>query len=48
MLVTSANFSWSAENNNVEFGVLIDNPNLTEAVERELREAEGALYERIS
>ncbi|MFF0714370.1 DISARM system phospholipase D-like protein DrmC [Streptomyces bauhiniae] len=48
LLVTSANFSWSAENNNVEFGVLIDNPNLAEAVERELREAEGALYERIS
>ncbi|WP_330259750.1 phospholipase D-like domain-containing protein [Streptomyces murinus] len=47
-LVTSANFSWSAENDNVEFGVLIDNPNLTEAVERELREAEGALYEQIS
>lgn len=48
LLVTSANFSWSAENNNVEFGVLIDSPNLTEAVERELREAEGALYERVS
>ncbi|MFD6274210.1 phospholipase D-like domain-containing protein [Streptomyces sp. NPDC060209] len=48
LLVTSANFSWSAENNNVEFGVLIDNPNLTEAVERELRETEGVLYERIS
>ncbi|MFG2153136.1 DISARM system phospholipase D-like protein DrmC [[Kitasatospora] papulosa] len=48
LLVTSANFSWSAENNNVEFGVLVDNPNLTEAVERELRETEGVLYERIS
>jgi phosphatidylserine/phosphatidylglycerophosphate/cardiolipin synthase-like enzyme len=48
LLVTSANFSWSAENNNVEFGVLIDNPNLAEAVERELRKAESALYERIS
>ncbi|MGQ4432181.1 DISARM system phospholipase D-like protein DrmC [Streptomyces sp. SAS_260] len=48
LLVTSANFSWSAENNNVEFGVLIDNPNLTEAVERELRETEDVLYERIS
>ncbi|KUN40375.1 DISARM system phospholipase D-like protein DrmC [Streptomyces sp. MB22_4] len=47
LLVTSANFSWSAENNNVEFGVLIDNPNLTEAVERELREAEDSLYERV-
>lgn len=48
LLVTSANFSWSAETDNVEFGVLIDNPNLTETVERELREAEGVLYERIS
>ncbi|MEU0208365.1 DISARM system phospholipase D-like protein DrmC [Streptomyces canus] len=47
LLVTSANFSWSAENNNVEFGVLIDNPNLTETVEREMHEAEGTLYERV-
>jgi phosphatidylserine/phosphatidylglycerophosphate/cardiolipin synthase-like enzyme len=47
LLVTSANFSWSAEQGNVEFGVLIDNPNLTEAVERELRDAEDALYERV-
>jgi phosphatidylserine/phosphatidylglycerophosphate/cardiolipin synthase-like enzyme len=47
LLVTSANFSWSAENNNIEFGVLIDNPNLTEAVERELSRAEDSLYERI-
>ncbi|MGW3692310.1 DISARM system phospholipase D-like protein DrmC [Streptomyces sp. NPDC005149] len=47
LLVTSANFSWSAENNNVEFGVLIDNPNLTEAVERELRETENSLYEQL-
>lgn len=46
LLVTSANFSWSAEHNNVEFGVLIDNPSLTETVEREMREAEGTLYER--
>lgn len=48
LLVTSANFSWSAENNNIEFGVLIDNPNLTETVEREVREAEGAVYERVT
>lgn len=47
LLVTSANFSWSAENNNVEFGVLIENPNLTEAVERELRETEGTLYKQV-
>ncbi|MET8208353.1 DISARM system phospholipase D-like protein DrmC [Streptomyces sp. NPDC005373] len=48
LLVTSANFSWSAENINVEFGVLVDNPNLAEAVERELFEAQGTLYERAA
>ena len=48
LLVTSANFSWSAEQGNVEFGVLIDNANLTEAVERELRKTEDALYERVT
>jgi hypothetical protein len=48
LLVTSANFSWSAEQGNVEFGVLIDNPNLTEAVEGELLDAEDALYERVT
>jgi phosphatidylserine/phosphatidylglycerophosphate/cardiolipin synthase-like enzyme len=47
LLVTSANFSWSAENSNVEFGVLVDNRNLTEAVEREMRHAEDFLFERI-
>ncbi|MFB6889226.1 hypothetical protein ACFCX4_07925 [Kitasatospora sp. NPDC056327] len=47
LLVASANFSWSVENNNVEFGVLIDNPNFTETVERELHEAERVLYERV-
>jgi len=48
LLVTSANFSWSAEQGNVEFGVLIDNQNLTQAVERELYEAEDSLYERVT
>lgn len=47
LLVTSANFSWSAEHGNVEFGVFIDNPNLTEAVEREMRQVEDVLYERV-
>ncbi|WP_232837205.1 DISARM system phospholipase D-like protein DrmC [Lentzea terrae] len=47
LLVTSANYSWSAEHGNVEFGVLIDDRNLTEAVERELRDAEPLLYERV-
>jgi phosphatidylserine/phosphatidylglycerophosphate/cardiolipin synthase-like enzyme len=44
LLVTSANFSWSAENANLEFGVLIDNPNLAEAIECELREAEDYIF----
>jgi hypothetical protein len=30
---------------NVEFGVLIDNPNLAESVEREMRSAENTLFE---
>jgi hypothetical protein len=47
LLVTSANFSWSAEHGNIEFGVLIDNPNLTEVAERELRRAEGLLFEAV-
>src|SRR5690606_11352556 len=47
LLVTSANFSRSAEYGNVEFGVLIDNPNLTEAVEHEIAQTEDLLYERV-
>ncbi len=47
LLVTSANFSWSAENANLEFGLLVDNPNLAESVERELRDAEDLIFERI-
>ncbi|MFI9451558.1 DISARM system phospholipase D-like protein DrmC [Amycolatopsis sp. NPDC052450] len=47
LLVTSANFSWSAEHGNIEFGVFIDNRSLTEAVERELLRAEDVLYERV-
>jgi hypothetical protein len=48
LIVTSANFSWSAEHGNVEFGVLVDNRNLTEAIEREMLDAEDLLYERVS
>ena len=47
LLVTSANFSWSAEQANIEFGIFIDNPNLTDAVERQMILAEDLLYERI-
>jgi hypothetical protein len=48
LLVTSANFSHSAEFHNVEFGIKIDNPSLAESVEREMRRAEDDLCERIS
>lgn len=48
LLVTSANFSWSAENGNVEFGVVVDNPNLADSVERELRRVEEFLYESVT
>jgi phosphatidylserine/phosphatidylglycerophosphate/cardiolipin synthase-like enzyme len=47
LLVTSANYSWSAEYGNVEFGVLIDDRNLAESVERELLEAEDLLYVQV-
>lgn len=47
LLVTSANYSWSAEYGNVEFGVLIDDRNLTESVEHELLEAEELLYFQV-
>ena len=43
LLVTSA----SAEHGNVEFGVFADDRNLTEAVEREMLDAEDLLYERV-
>lgn len=46
LLVTSANFSWSAEYGNIELGVLHDDPNLADAVETELRRAEDHLYMR--
>lgn len=48
LLVTSANFSWSAEYGNIEFGVLHDDRNLAEAVEREIRNAEDLLFERVA
>ncbi|GGG58134.1 hypothetical protein GCM10011374_21170 [Kocuria dechangensis] len=47
LLVTSANFSKSAEWNNVELGVHVDNANLAEAIENEMRNAETSLYEVV-
>lgn len=48
LLITSANFSWSAEYGNLELGVLIDNQNLTESVERAMREIEDRLFEPVT
>lgn len=48
LLVTSANFSWSAEHGNVELGVLADNVNLVQAVESQLSRVEDFLYERVA
>lgn len=47
LLVSSANFSWSAEHANIELGVLLDNPALTEAVQRQMRSAESSCYEVV-
>lgn len=48
LLVTSANFSWSAEYRNVELGVLLDDSNLADAVEAQLRSVEQNLYVAVS
>ena len=47
MLITSANFSYSAENTNVEFGLRIDDPTLAESVEEQMFEKRGVLYELV-
>lgn len=47
VLVTSANFSWSAEFHNVELGVRIDSSSLAEAIEREIRGVEDSIFERV-
>ena len=47
LVVTSANFSWSAENSNVELGLKVTDPQLARRVERELENLEGDVYERV-
>lgn len=47
LLVTSANFSKSAEQLNIELGLRIDNPILTQGVESQMRALEATLYERV-
>lgn len=45
LLLTSANFSFSAENRNVEFGVLVRDSALAESVESTMMSKHGSLYE---
>jgi phosphatidylserine/phosphatidylglycerophosphate/cardiolipin synthase-like enzyme len=47
ILVTSANFSASAETGNVELGLRVDDPDLVRGVERQMRAFEDHLYERV-
>lgn len=47
LVVTSANFSWSAENDNVELGVKVFDPRLARRVESELEYLESSVYERV-
>lgn len=45
LLLTSANFSYSAENRNIEFGLLVHDSALAESVESTMRSKHGVLYE---
>lgn len=45
VLITSANFSFSAENRNVEFGLLIHDAGLARSVETTMASKRGTLYE---
>lgn len=47
LLLTSANFSYSAENRNVELGLLVDNSALATSIERTMASKHGTLYELV-
>lgn len=47
LIVTSANMSMSAEQRNVELGLRVHSTALCDSVERQLRDAEPALYEKV-
>lgn len=47
LIVTSANFSRSAEHTNVELGLVITDRFVTQAVERQMSQLEEQLYERV-
>lgn len=45
VLLTSANFSYSAENRNIEFGLLIRDGGLAASIESTMADKRGSLYE---
>ncbi|MGU3650298.1 DISARM system phospholipase D-like protein DrmC [Mycolicibacterium sp. A43C] len=47
VLLTSANFSYSAENRNIEFGLLIHDTGLAASVESTIASKRGNLYELV-
>lgn len=47
LLVGSANFSRSAEERNVELGLRVDDPALAASVEKQMRDLEANVYERV-
>ena len=47
LLVGSANFSYSAEERNVELGLRLDDPALAHSVEKQMRDLEETVYERV-
>jgi phosphatidylserine/phosphatidylglycerophosphate/cardiolipin synthase-like enzyme len=47
LLITSANFSYSAENRNIEFGILVRDSALAQSVEATMTSKHGSLYELV-
>lgn len=47
LLITSANFSYSAENRNIEFGLLVRDTALATSVEATMTSKHGTLYELV-
>ena len=48
LIVTSANFSRSAEHHNVELGLRVDSRPLTELVEKQVHDAAPSVYEMVT
>jgi phosphatidylserine/phosphatidylglycerophosphate/cardiolipin synthase-like enzyme len=46
-LLTSANFSYQAENSNIELGALVHDTALASSIESTMRDQHGVLYERV-